>query len=136
MSEIEIWMSCLAMSEIFHNYKCPDMFWTWYLRLVKEKYSHIYDMNMAAMQWYSCFPGLNYLHSCCGQILPGIDGSVMRIIFAGELPYFQRLWKSPSANVLRPFYQYVQQSVMLSPLIAPICCYILMNLRLFVPLDW
>ncbi|KAG8648745.1 hypothetical protein MANES_08G035900v8 [Manihot esculenta] len=28
----------------------------------------------------------------------------------GELPYFQRLWKSPSANVLRPFYQYVQQS--------------------------
>ncbi|XP_021657059.2 uncharacterized protein LOC110647500 isoform X1 [Hevea brasiliensis] len=28
----------------------------------------------------------------------------------GELPYLQRLWKSPSANVLRPFYQYLQQS--------------------------
>ncbi|KDP36085.1 hypothetical protein JCGZ_08729 [Jatropha curcas] len=28
----------------------------------------------------------------------------------GKLPYLQRLWKSPSANISRPFYQYLQQS--------------------------
>ena len=33
---------------------------------------------------------------------------------AGELPYLPRLWKLPSANVsTRPFYQFLQQSVML-----------------------
>lgn len=27
----------------------------------------------------------------------------------GELPYLQRLWRPPSANISRPFYQYFQQ---------------------------
>ena len=55
---------------------------------------------------------------------------------AGELSYLPRLWKLPSANVsTRPFYQFLQQAVMLihhPPLLVFCFCYIVTNFLNFI----